>query len=137
MGGNPSSGSEPAPTDRVDRVEPVSDPAPPRSGYLVQWCYKCDRRTCRCPKPDYAHAGRRRKRITEDLFRCKLPLILKGEKIPCNALVWRKPDEMRAHMLDHYTEDEIAALDDDAVRARFMEAARVPQEGIPDDDDED
>lgn len=122
--------------DFVDDHSAISDPVETSSRDLI-WCFKCDRRTCRCPKiPDhYAHAGRRRKRITEDLFRCKMPLVLKGEKIPCNALVWRQADKMREHMLDHMTESELELLSEADLLTRYKDAARIAQEGIPDDDD--
>ncbi len=75
--------------------------------------------------------------MTENLFRCKLSLVMKGERIPCNALVWReRPDKMREHMIDHMTQEEIDKLSDDEIRAMYIDAARIHQEGIPQDDDD-
>lgn len=61
-----------------------------------------------------------------------------GERIKCNALVWRTPAKMREHLSrDHgISEKTLAALDDTMLRAKFTEAHRLPQEGIPDDDEE-
>lgn len=87
-------------------------------------------------KTPYAHAGRRRKRITEDLFRCRLPLRIGGERIACNALVWRKSDKMREHLHEHFSEDDLFGLSETDIRGKYMDAARVPQEGIPNDEDE-
>jgi hypothetical protein len=90
----------------------------------------------------YAHAGRRRRRITEELFRCKRLLIVVKERamqetrIRCNALVWRTPEKMREHLISHLTSDEIAKLSDAEIRELYTDAARIAQEGIPDNDEE-
>jgi hypothetical protein len=56
--------------------------------------------------------------------------------IPCNALVWRTPEKMREHLSAHLTSDEIAKLTDEEIRAWYTEAARIAQEGIPDNDED-
>jgi hypothetical protein len=117
---------------------PDHDPSAPSQPdlELVQ-CEICNRKICRCQKGEApAHAGRRRRRITEDLFRCRLPLVIKGQKIPCNALVWRRPDKMREHLCDHLNEAEISALDDSQLQIHYANAARIAQEGIYDDETE-
>lgn len=73
----------------------------------------------------YAHAGRRRRRITEDLFRCQAR--------NCNALVWRTVEAMRAHIGMH---NELENLSDVEIDQWFRDAARIAQEGIPDNDHE-
>lgn len=102
-------------------------------------------------EPRYAHAGRRRRRITEDLFRCKLKLhVIKqrfGEydadnlsesedAIACNALVWKTNAKMRLHLADHMSESDVDKLTDNQVRAMYVDASRIAQEGIPDNDEE-
>jgi hypothetical protein len=113
----------------------MNEPEPPNR------CEKCSRIACRCPKnPEtFAHSGRRRKRITEDLFRCALHLVVRDvlthRKILCNALVWRTPDKMREHLKEHLSEAEIDSLSDDQVRERYVDAQKIKQEGIPDDEE--
>ena len=122
MAGDPLSASDlSSATPVVGSVEPDSDPSEDAPRDLAT-------------PLAYAHAGRRRRRITEELFRCKLSLEAKGEVFPCNALVWRTPEKMRSHLLDHMTEDDLSGLTDDQVRAMYIDAARLPQEGIPDDE---
>lgn len=133
------SGDESSPGDPdpgLDSDASDSDSAPNRERSLdPDQCEICYRRSCRCKKTEApAHAGRRRRRITEDLFRCKLPLVIKGQKIPCNALVWRRPDKMREHLCDHLSEEEIAKLDDNGLQIHYSTAARIAQEGIYDDE---
>lgn len=121
---DPTSSSEPSATPELACVDANPDPSETS---------ECDLDKA---QGKYAHAGRRRKRITEDLFRCALPLIIKDQRIPCNALIWRRPDKMREHLIDHMSEDEISALSDDEVRSAYRDASRIVQEGIPDDDEE-
>lgn len=129
-----SSDSDPVTT--VDRPAPYRVVSESDGGDLDQ-CPTCARRICRCQKGEApAHAGRRRRRITEDLFRCKLPLVIQGNAIACNALVWRRPDKMREHLCDHLSPEQIDALDDSQLQVHYANAARISQEGIYDDEAE-
>lgn len=93
----------------------------------------------RMPGRAPSHAGRRRRRITGELIRCAAKLILGTwirEPIPCKALVWNTPEARREHLQEHISPDEINSMDDSQIAQWYIKAARIAQEGIPDNDDE-
>jgi hypothetical protein len=105
----------------------------------------------------YAHFGKRRRRFTEEMVRCPLhgvhlEMALDKDpdrgtltntieaKIQCNKLLWvNRPEELRAHLIEHLSEKEVDSLSDDEVRSRFIEAKRswLPVEDDDIEDDED
>ncbi len=86
------------------------------------------------PEPKaYAHKGRRRRRITDELFRCPCPLVAGG--ISCGALLWRSDlVDLREHLITDHNVDKarVAALTDDDVAGYYIKAELIPQADIND-----
>lgn len=91
------------------------------------------------PKQRYAHFQKRRRRYTEELFRCQFVDMISRTPLVCNHLLWRdKPQDLRNHLLEHLKVEEVQKLSDDQVRERYSDAKRIFLAGIPEDiDDED
>jgi len=90
----------------------------------------------RDPSQPYAHAGRRRRKITEELIRCPTVEIVHGQTLPCNALIWNKPEALREHLAEHRPDSVVRKLTDQEIREWYVEAKTIHQEGIPCDDQE-
>jgi hypothetical protein len=84
-----------------------------------------------------AHKGRRRRKFTQELFRCLHVTEARGRMLPCNALLWRyKPEDLREHLLEHLDENLVLSLTDQEVIQKYSDAARIHLEGVIDDSDE-
>lgn len=87
------------------------------------------------PPKRYAHHGKRRRRFTEELFRCQFIDKISRSDLVCNSLLWKnRPDELRAHLVNHLTLDQIGKMSDDEVRNWYTNAKRIFLAGIPEDD---
>jgi hypothetical protein len=53
-----------------------------------------------------AHKNRRRRKYTQELVRCPFTSIVSKRILPCNALVWARPQEMADHLHSHYLDRE-------------------------------
>lgn len=89
------------------------------------------------PPKRYAHHGKRRRRFTEELFRCQYVDKISRSDLVCNSLLWRnRPEELRAHLLEHLTLDEIGKMTDAQVANWFNPAKKIYLAGIPEDEQE-
>lgn len=87
------------------------------------------------PPKRYAHHGKRRRRFTEELFRCQHVDKISRSDLVCNALLWRnRPEALRAHLQEHIDLDQIAKMSDDEVTNWYTEAKRIFLAGIPEDE---
>lgn len=85
-------------------------------------------------KKRYAHHGKRRRRFTEELFRCPHIDKISRSDLVCNALLWKnRPDELRKHLAEHISLDEIGKMTDDEVTNWYVQAKRIFLAGIPED----
>lgn len=90
----------------------------------------------------YAHKGRRRRKITDELFRCPHSIEFNergavGTGVLCGALLWRADSEaLRFHLVsDHAAKYPGAeAMTDAEIQAVYIAAAMIPQEGVSDED---
>lgn len=90
------------------------------------------------PPKRYAHHGKRRRRFTEELFRCQFVDKISRSDLVCNSLLWKnRPDELRSHLQEHLTLDQIGRMTDDDVRKWYTDAKRIFLQGIPEDEMED
>ena len=86
------------------------------------------------PPKRYAHHGKRRRKFTEELFRCAHVDKISRSDLVCNSLLWKnRPDELRAHLHEHLTVDEIGKMTDDDVKKWYVDAKRIFLQGIPED----
>lgn len=89
------------------------------------------------PPKRYAHHGKRRRRFTEELFRCQFVDKISRSDLVCNCLLWKnRPAELRAHLQEHLTLDQIGKMSDDEVAKWYVDAKRIFLQGIPEDLDE-
>lgn len=89
------------------------------------------------PPKRYAHHGKRRRSYTEEMLRCQYVDKISRSDLVCNSLLWlNRPDELRAHLLEHLSSEEVAKKSNDEVRAWFTQAKRIFLEGIPEDSDD-
>lgn len=89
------------------------------------------------PPKRYAHHGKRRRKFTEELFRCQHVDKISRSDLVCNALLWKnRPQELRAHLQEHIDLDQIGKMSDDEVREWYVQAKRIFLQGIPEDLDE-
>jgi hypothetical protein len=90
------------------------------------------------PPKRYAHHGKRRRKFTEELFRCPCVDKISRSDLVCNSLLWRnRPDELRAHLQEHLTVDQIGKMTDAEVTKWYVDAKRIFLQGIPEDLEED
>jgi hypothetical protein len=89
------------------------------------------------PPKRYAHHGKRRRSYTEEMLRCQYVDKISKSDLVCNSLLWlNRPDDLRAHILEHLSSEEVAKKSDLEVRAWFTQAKRIFLEGIPEDSDD-
>jgi hypothetical protein len=87
------------------------------------------------PAKHYAHRGKRRRSYTEELFRCQFTDMISRTPLVCNHLLWKnRPQELREHLQEHLTLDEVQKLSDDDVLKSYANAKKIYLEGIPEDD---
>lgn len=88
------------------------------------------------PPKRYAHFGKRRRSFTEELFRCQYVDKISRSDLVCNALLWRnRPAELRKHLLEHLTKEQVSTMADDQVVAWYVEAKHIMLTEIPEDSD--
>lgn len=89
----------------------------------------------------YAHKGRRRRKITDELFRCPLGINFDGrgpvgEGVLCHALLWRSDvDTLRKHLVDDHGITDANNKADSEVSRVFIPANTISQPDITDDPD--
>lgn len=87
-------------------------------------------RKSRPPKPRKGRRGRRpRKDALENLLRCP-----KEERpgLPCLALVWRRPQDLRNHLAKHLGSEVVKGLTVDQVRRQYERPTDVADDGTGD-----
>lgn len=89
------------------------------------------------PPKRYAHHGKRRRKFTDEMFRCHYVDKISRSDLVCNALLWRsRVDNLREHLKEHISLDVIAKMSDDNVRDWYNPAKRIMLQGIPEDIDD-
>lgn len=89
------------------------------------------------PRPQikrYAHHGKRRRSITEDLFRCTFVTKVVSDELSCGALLWKnRPADLRSHLLQHLPLEIVRDMSDTQVSDAYTQAKRIFLEHLPDD----
>lgn len=85
----------------------------------------------------YGHYGKRRKRYTEEMFRCPFTYMISRSSLICGHLLWkdRVPD-LRAHLQEHLELAKVQVMTDSDVIKQYDQAQIISQPGIKDDDEE-
>lgn len=86
----------------------------------------------------YAHRGKRRKKYTEELFRCQFVTLVGHQTLVCNCLLWKnRSDELRTHLLEHFPSYLVTSLTLQQLTKCYSNASSVWIDGMPRSIDDD